>query len=545
MVMMCKYRWNFLLVIFLLGESTMAQDSLKKYRAKRNVKASGEPAAKVKKGHKLPIFTIQKHDASHLHYDFRIEVDGVMPSWAVPKGPTLDPKIKRLAIMTEDHPLDYATFEGTIAEGNYGAGQVIVWDTGTYENIKHDHEGNLIPLAECIERGTVEIFLHGKKLQGGFALIRTHLGDGKDWLLIKMKDKYADSKSNPVKSKPQSVLSGKTIEDVKSDSTVLIPKKKITRKKLTKIKKLSQDDPAIVVDGTSVQITHPDKVIFPKDKITKKEFVDYYELIAPIMLPYLKDRPLSMQRFVDGIDKPGFYQKEAGSYFPDYIDQVTIKKQGGVVHEVVVNNAPSLVYLANQLVITFHRWLSTTDHLDYPNIMIFDLDPAGSDFGQVRAAALMLKKILEKLDLVPFVMTTGSKGLHVVVPLKGDVPFDDVRSFAHDIAQIMADGDPENLTLEMRKDKRAGRIFVDYLRNSSSATAVCPYSVRPKEGAPVATPIEWSEVSKKTLKPDRFTIKNIFKRLERKGDVWKDMRKDAVSLKKAQKKLEKIKKGSE
>lgn len=525
-----------MLVIFLLGESTMAQDSLKKYRSKRNVKKSGEPAAKVKKGHKLPIFTIQKHDASHLHYDFRIEVDGVMPSWAVPKGPSLDPKIKRLAIMTEDHPLDYATFEGTIAEGNYGAGQVIVWDTGTYENIKHDHEGNLIPLAECIQRGTVEIFLHGKKLQGGYALIRTHLAEGKDWLLIKMRDRYADSKNDPVKSKPESVLSGKTIEEVKNDSTVLIPKKKLTRKKLASKKKLPQDDPEIVIDGTAVQITHPDKIIFPG--ITKQEFVDYYERIAPIMLPYLKDRPLSMQRFVDGIDKPGFYQKEAGSYFPDYIDRVTIKKEGGVVHEVVVNNAPSLVYLANQLVITFHRWLSTTDHLDFPDMMIFDLDPSGSNFNQVRKTALMLKKILEKLDLMPFVMTTGSKGLHVVVPLKGDASFDDVHTFAHDIAQIMADGDPEHLTLEMRKDKRAGRIFVDYLRNSFSATAVCPYSVRPKEGAPVATPLQWSEVSKKTLKPDQFTIKNIFKRLARKGDVWKDIRKDERSIKSARKQLD-------
>lgn len=196
----------------------MAQDSLKKYKSKRNVTESGEPAGKKRKGNKKPVFTIQKHDASHLHYDFRLEVDGVMPSWAVPKGPSLDPKIKRLAIMTEDHPLDYATFEGEITEGHYGAGEVIVWDYGTYDNIKHDHDGNLIEMAQAIKNGTVEVFLHGKKLQGAYALVHTHFGNGKDWLLIKMKDEYADARANPVSSKPESVLSGKTIEDIRREN---------------------------------------------------------------------------------------------------------------------------------------------------------------------------------------------------------------------------------------------------------------------------------------------------------------------------------------
>lgn len=244
---MLKRSYVMILCVLLFGECMADEkDSLKEYRAKRDVKESGEPAGKKSKGHGKNIFTIQKHDASHLHYDFRIEVDGVMPSWAVPKGPSLNPKIKRLAIMTEDHPLDYATFEGEISEGHYGAGQVIVWDYGTYDNIKHDHDGNLIDMAECIERGTVEIFLHGKKLQGAYALVHTHFGNGKDWLLIKMKDEYADARRNPVSSEPESVLSGKTIEDMKKEhdkkgeknmkETKTKKKGKATKKKVVKKK---------------------------------------------------------------------------------------------------------------------------------------------------------------------------------------------------------------------------------------------------------------------------------------------------------------------
>jgi len=301
-----------------------------------------------------------------------------------------------------------------------------------------------------------------------------------------------------------------------------------------------------------VEITHPDKLIYSEDHITKQEFVDYYVRIAQTMLPYLKNRPLSMKRYVDGVDGKGFFQKEAGTYFPDWIDRVTVKKEGGVVHHVVVNNSATLVYLANQLVVEFHIWLSKMKKLDYPDRLIFDLDPSsyenvsedktGKKFGQVRKAALTLKKLLEELDLTPFVMATGSRGLHVVCPLKQDASFDTVHEFAHDIAKIMVEYDPEHLTLEMRKDKREGKIFVDYLRNSITATSICPYSTRPLPGASVATPLEWSEVSKKTLKPNQFTIHNIFKRLAQKGDVWKDINKHAGSVAKARKRLETLKK---
>jgi len=216
--------------IVIAGESEMVKkNSLKKYSTRRDLKKSGEPKGgePTKKGDK--IFVIQKHDASHLHYDFRIEIDGVLKSWAVPKGPSLNPGVKRLAMPTDDHPMGYATFEGTIPEGSYGAGEVIVWDTGTYTNIK-EKDGKLVPMKECFKMGTIEIFLHGKKLKGGFALIKTHLHDADAWLLIKMKDEYADARANPVSSKPESALSGKTIEDVRSENGKAEPKKSLSKK---------------------------------------------------------------------------------------------------------------------------------------------------------------------------------------------------------------------------------------------------------------------------------------------------------------------------
>lgn len=209
-------------------------NSLKEYKKKRNFKKTSEPySAKACKGRPRKtkgknIFVIQKHDASHLHYDFRLEIDGVLKSWAIPKGPSTDPHEKRLAIQTENHPMEYAKFEGVIPEGEYGAGPVIVWDTGTFDNIK-EKDGKIIPLHQCYKNGQIEVNLHGKKLQGGYALIHASFGDDtrkKDWLLIKMKDEYADARRNPVTSEPESVISGKTIEEMASPTSKGKQKKK-------------------------------------------------------------------------------------------------------------------------------------------------------------------------------------------------------------------------------------------------------------------------------------------------------------------------------
>lgn len=200
----------------------MSYDSLRIYRSKRDFTTSPEPqgskSSSTKSTKGKPIFVIQKHDATSLHYDFRLEIDGVLKSWAVPKGPSTNPADKRLAIETEDHPMDYATFEGVIPEGHYGAGPVIVWDNGTFDNIK-EKDGKLIPMKQCYKNGQIEIELHGKKLQGKYALIRTHSDDKKKWLCIKMNDEYADARRNPVNTQPESVISHKTIEEIEHKKT--------------------------------------------------------------------------------------------------------------------------------------------------------------------------------------------------------------------------------------------------------------------------------------------------------------------------------------
>lgn len=293
------------------------------------------------------------------------------------------------------------------------------------------------------------------------------------------------------------------------------------------------NDFVLDVGNKKVKITNPDRILFPKANITKWEMIQYYERIAPLMIPHIKDRPLTLHRFPNGIDAEGFYQKDASGYFPDWIKTCAIQKgdKSKVVHHVLANNAATLVYLANQATITPHIWLSKEKKLNYPDRMIFDLDPPSiKQFDQIRKAAKIFKQVLEDLGLHPFVMTTGSKGLHVTVPIKPNCDFEYVRSFARQLAELLVQQHPEHLTVEIRKDKRKGRIFVDYLRNAWAQTGVAPYAVRAKEGAPIATPLKWSEVNS-ALNPQKYKIKNIFRRVSRGGDSWEDINEYAKSIK--------------
>jgi bifunctional non-homologous end joining protein LigD len=295
------------------------------------------------------------------------------------------------------------------------------------------------------------------------------------------------------------------------------------------------------VGRRTIEITNSAKEMFPKDHITKEDIIDYYMRVADIMVPHMKNRPLTMQRFPNGIRDEGFYQKDISDYFPSWIKTVSVKRQTeGSVRYVLCNDAATLMYLANQLCLTPHLWLSKADKLDYPDRMIFDLDAAKKDFPSVRKTAFLLKDILEQLDLVPFVMTTGSRGLHVVVPIKRKESFDEVRVFAREIAQRLVDAHPRMLTLEMRKEKRRGRIFLDILRNAFGQTGVAPYAIRAKPGAPIATPITWQELKSPTMHAQRYTIKTIFRRLSRSVDPWEDIDTHARSISYARKKLGKL-----
>jgi bifunctional non-homologous end joining protein LigD len=279
-----------------------------------------------------------------------------------------------------------------------------------------------------------------------------------------------------------------------------------------------------------VRITRPQKLLFPDDGIDKRALAEYYARIASTMLPHLRDRPVTMERYPDGIQGMRLIQKQAGRYFPEWIATASMKKQGGTVQHVICSDAATLVYLANQACITPHVWLSRFDKPDHPDQMIFDLDPPDGGFRAACRAALRLRELLERRELRPVVKTTGSRGLHVLVPLDRRADFDQVRAIARQVAAELADADPEHLTTEVRKHKRAGRVFIDTARNGYAQTAAPPYAVRPRRGAPVATPLEWSEVEDPRLRADRYTIRNIFDRLQRKGDLWRNLARAARPL---------------
>ena len=252
---------------------------------------------------------------------------------------------------------------------------------------------------------------------------------------------------------------------------------------------------------TRVQLTHPDREMFPAG-MSKADVAGYYERVAGYMLPFLRDRPLVMQRFPEGIGEDGFYQKNASSYFPDWIQRVEVEKQGGSVHHVLCNDLDTLLYLVNQGCITFHTWLSRVDHLDHPDVMVFDLDPQKeNDDAGARRGSLQMRELLTELDLECFVQATGSRGFHVDVPLDRSEDFDSVRAFGLEVAETLVAREPRLYTTEFQKSKRGDHIFVDTLRNAYAQTAVAPYSLRAKPGAPAATPLTWDEVERGKVTP--------------------------------------------
>jgi bifunctional non-homologous end joining protein LigD len=269
--------------------------------------------------------------------------------------------------------------------------------------------------------------------------------------------------------------------------------------------------------------------------------IGYYRRIAPRMLPHLRDRPLALERYPDGIDKPGFFQKTTPFYYPGWTKTVTIKKKtGGTVRHVVCDDAATLVYLANQACVTPHIWLSKTDKLDYPDQMVFDLDPTEDNFEPVKTAAQSLKELLDQLGLPAYLKTTGSRGLHVAVPLKRTESFASVRAFARAVARVVVSQEPGQRTMEQRKNMRRGRLFLDTNRNAYAQTVAPAYAVRARRGAPVSVPLDWNELAKKDLRSDGVTIRSVFSRLDQVGDPWTDFWKRGASLNRARQKLEKL-----
>jgi bifunctional non-homologous end joining protein LigD len=279
-------------------------------------------------------------------------------------------------------------------------------------------------------------------------------------------------------------------------------------------------------------ITHPEKILFPADGITKGELASYYEAVAPVMLPHLRRRPITMERFHRGIGAPGIFQKDVVKGFPEWLKRVEVPKHGGTVHHPIANDLRSLLWLANQNSITIHVWPSRMPNLYNPDICIFDLDPSTEDdLDTLCAAALQLRDLLVELGVRSWIKTSGSKGFHIAVPLNGKSDFGEVARFAHTVGRVLVSRNPHKLTQEFHKVDRGGRILVDTGRNGYSATYAATYTVRAKPGAPVSAPCTWEEVERGQVGPRTFTLRTMPERLAAAGDLWADMLKSKQSLK--------------
>lgn len=847
--------------------------SLSKYNKKRDFKQTQEPKGKVEKSVNKLIFVVQKHAASHLHYDFRLEMDGVLKSWAVPKGPSMDPDVKRLAMMVEDHPYSYKDFEGTIPAGNYGAGNVIVWDNGTYMPSEKTASPERTLLAN-LKKGRLSFILNGTKLKGEFSLVKLNGKQENAWLLIKKNDKYVND--NDILQKDKSVLTKRTLDELgekAKDVTPATTEEKETEEKTVKksgkaadfikpmlatitdkafdnedwifenkydgyrtvavinpnedvqlysrneisfntnfkpiVEELKKIDHAVVLDGevvveddkgkasfqllqnylktglgnikyyvfdllnldgslvtqlptldrkellkilfnkykfdriiyadhtlgdgikqfelatknreegivakkansiylsdkrshdwlkiktanqeeaiiigitepknsrkhfgailmaqyygkrlqyigkcgtgfteqileelytklqpyfiadsplsektglrdtiqwvkpklvcqikfsewtddkrlrhpvylglridkkpsevflptaiknttavkedkkeeetmsdtkknkteddydlkvgkTVLHLTNQNKIYFPKDKITKGDVVQYYNEVADLMLPYLKNRPQSMNRFPNGIDGTSFYQKEVDvEKSPSWLktEKIFSESNDANINYLVCNNKETLLYMANLGCIEINPWNSTIQHIDNPDWLVIDIDPDQQDFTEVVKTALTVKEVMDELETECLCKTSGASGLHVYIPLGAQYDYDSTKILAELIAKEVQARLPETTTLERSIKKRDRKIYIDFLQNRRAQTLAAPYSVRPKPGATVSTPLEWSEVNDK-LHPSQFTIKNVLARFEKKGDLWAPVLQKGANVKKIIKKIE-------
>ncbi len=686
---------------------------LRVYRRKRKFDQTPEPkgAARKKRSQQKNLrFVVQLHKASRLHFDFRLEMNGVFQSWAVPKGPSLNAQDQRLAIHVEDHPLEYGSFEGVIPKGNYGAGTVMVWDQGTYlERGSEDAQSSERAMLEGLARGHMTFLLFGEKLRGEFALIRLKKDDDKTWLLVKKRDEFSTYKNYSFDE--TSVKSGRTMlqitEEAERAGDVWLPKAKQKRRSgedskklvLGKVNRLSKSDPMprrvrpmlpvphtrelptgewgfeknlaglrsiaevdersahlhskslmsfdkkfpkivadlknvrekMILDGeikdevfwvsdilysegkdlrevpliqrrqilheqissqkfirikpmfesfsevknadegviaknlkstyqsgmqkewllvrklkekshpeNEVRLTHLEKIYWPEERISKGDLINYYRSVAKFILPHLVDRPESMHRFPNGIGQPGFFQKDMTGYKPKWLKTQKIYSESNdkTVDYVLCQDEKSLLHLINLGCIELNPWLSRVAHLDSPDYLVIDLDPDGNRFAQVVDVAFAVKEVLDAVSAPCFVKTSGSTGLHICVPTHAKYTFEETRDFAEQVCRVVQKKFPASTSVDRSPARRRKKIYLDFLQNRRGQTLAAPYCVRPRSGAPVSTPLKWSELTQ-DLRPEQFHLENTLQRLKKVGDLWQPILTDATNLAASLRKLHK------
>ncbi|HMH92196.1 MAG TPA: DNA polymerase ligase N-terminal domain-containing protein [Streptosporangiaceae bacterium] len=507
-----------------------------------------------------PRFVVQRHRARRLHYDLRFEMDGVLVSWAVPKGPTLDPDVKRIAIHVEDHPIEYLNFEGVIPAGGYGGGDVIVWDRGTWAPHETDDP------VQAVADGELHVDVTGEKLRGRLILVRSGPANGtggaggagqEQWLLLHKHDADAVPGWNP-EDHPESVLSGRTSDEVKAHpdrmwrsdlpaaeaSVPVEPPPARARKRASgkaakpvtidrrpdELSKLDGLGPAGSLDvfGRRVRLTNLDKVLFParpgEEPVTKRELIRYTIQVAPVVLPYLAGRPLNMHRFPGGAQTAGFWQKALPEHAPGWIGRWdNPEADRGKAHTYLVVDEPAaLIWAANFGALEWHAWTARAADPSRPTYALIDIDPGtGTSWDEVLVLARLHRAALDHLGVLGRPKLTGRRGIQVWIPIAPGPGSDGTRAWVEELSRSIGSVVPELVSWKWDVSERGGRARLDYTQNVSHKTLVAPYSPRAAAGAPISAPLEWDDLDDPGLRPDSVTIRTAIDRLARRGDPFR------------------------
>ena len=505
-------------------------EKLSPYRGKRDFGRTPEPAGgpDPAPGGALR-FVVQRHRARRLHYDLRFEMDGVLASWAVPRGPTLDPAARRNAVHVEDHPIEYLDFEGVIPTGEYGGGDVIVWDIGTWEPVKTDD-----PVA-AVAAGELHAEVRGEKLRGRLVLVRRERepNEKEQWLLLHKRDEHAVPGWDP-EDHPRSVLSGRTNDEVKADpdrlwrsdlpaarASVALRVPAVTTEELAALDDLGGGG-TWAAFGRRLRLTNLDKELFPG--VTKRDFVRYAATVAPTVLPYLAGRALNMHRFPGGVGTKGFWHKQLPDHAPDWLPRWDNPDADSdeVRTYLVVDEPAALVWAANFGALEWHAWTSKVDAPRQPTYALVDIDP-GPDTGwdDVLTLARLHRTALEHLHVRAQPKVTGRRGIQIWIPVARGPSFEETRDWVEQLSRAVGGVVPELVSWQWHVRDRSGHARLDYTQNAINKTLVAPYSPRAAAHAPVSAPIDWAELDDPNLRPDGITLRDVPARLAERGDLFR------------------------